>query len=784
MKETKNMVPFEDHYYPESSKQDDLVMIQVAKRENYDGEVIDCKNYPFDRWQLIKENEVDGKLVSVVSNPVTGKEYCAIGTSVFGAVATVCYRDKLLTKSDRLEYQDVLYKFDGKYRYRNRMEVMDGMLVIRNYCFHNLRENYGQGWYECSRFIFNGTQIAYETRNRFDENFDMRSYRYATNRAATKKQNSGKTEKECASIGYNTVIVAPTFECCKESSKAAVFQVYPWMKNMRGNYWDNIISTTGIADRIERIPKTAKVYKNVPENIKQDLTVKHYYPRTDEDLPFCNEPSATSLLNMSGNLYFQLYQEPGLSCYYSQFIDENNEEVAGVRVYFSKDEVFLFKWNPVEKCYASVPLRRFGQEPFNQSYFVLPKEKNGTMIDRLVGLFYYEKRRIETSFDLEPFDEWNPFGGPITASDYETVKTFREKIRGKELIYLLSIPAAEKAAKVGLNLHVEDVYTHDGRHRYGTPVKRNVSENKAAYYQSWGMPEDVVKDIENAKTITDILCTTKDGIELLLQIAPTWDVDLMSMMSIMRHPKLQCVSKALRPVIVYKFRYNSLASFDDMLEGDILYYERLIKACKKNGNISEFETKAHLFEDYSKMRKEFEIIKPRLVEAGVDISEYNFPEYPKPAHLHHFHDAVAREVTRYKDLIDVEKAKETSRQITEFSETAEYTQFLEVEDEKNFTILPATSGEDLVREGSFLHHCVGTYRERMAKKESYIYFLRKSNDQETPFYTMEVKKHRWNNKYFLNQCYTFHDSTEKSEACRKFITEWAENHNIDIQCAV
>lgn len=50
--------------------------------------------------------------------------------------------------------------------------------------------------------------------------------------------------------------------------------------------------------------------------------------------------------------------------------------------------------------------------------------------------------------------------------------------------------------------------------------------------------------------------------------------------------------------------------------------------------------------------------------------------------------------------------------------------------------------EEIVQEGNALHHCVGSYVERVAAKECIIVFLRAVNDPEKPFYTIEVRQSR------------------------------------------
>ena len=49
---------------------------------------------------------------------------------------------------------------------------------------------------------------------------------------------------------------------------------------------------------------------------------------------------------------------------------------------------------------------------------------------------------------------------------------------------------------------------------------------------------------------------------------------------------------------------------------------------------------------------------------------------------------------------------------------------------------------DIVKEGNYLHHCVGStdrYFDRIKDHETYICFLRKTAEPDTPFYTIEVE---------------------------------------------
>lgn len=56
-------------------------------------------------------------------------------------------------------------------------------------------------------------------------------------------------------------------------------------------------------------------------------------------------------------------------------------------------------------------------------------------------------------------------------------------------------------------------------------------------------------------------------------------------------------------------------------------------------------------------------------------------------------------------------------------------------------IIPAGNCEELVTEGRTLHHCVGSsdhYMEMMANGKSWILFLRKKENPEKAYYTIEI----------------------------------------------
>lgn len=62
-------------------------------------------------------------------------------------------------------------------------------------------------------------------------------------------------------------------------------------------------------------------------------------------------------------------------------------------------------------------------------------------------------------------------------------------------------------------------------------------------------------------------------------------------------------------------------------------------------------------------------------------------------------------------------------------------------EDDTYMIIPAGKCEELMKEGRELHHCVGAsdiYMKKMAAGETWILFLRKKEDLEKAYYTVEI----------------------------------------------
>lgn len=81
-------------------------------------------------------------------------------------------------------------------------------------------------------------------------------------------------------------------------------------------------------------------------------------------------------------------------------------------------------------------------------------------------------------------------------------------------------------------------------------------------------------------------------------------------------------------------------------------------------------------------------------------------------------------------------------------------------------VCPSTPA-DLDAEGRALHHCVGGYDERVAKRECIILFLRRCPDESTPYYTIEVRGRKAVQVRGMGNC-------DMTPEVRDFITAWEQ----------
>jgi hypothetical protein len=86
-------------------------------------------------------------------------------------------------------------------------------------------------------------------------------------------------------------------------------------------------------------------------------------------------------------------------------------------------------------------------------------------------------------------------------------------------------------------------------------------------------------------------------------------------------------------------------------------------------------------------------------------------------------------------------------------------------EDEDYIIRPAGSVKELINESAKLHHCVKTYADKIIKGETAIFFIRKKDKPNEPYYTLE-----WN-KGAIIQCRTKNNKSYEGEV-REFVDKW------------
>ena len=149
-------------------------------------------------------------------------------------------------------------------------------------------------------------------------------------------------------------------------------------------------------------------------------------------------------------------------------------------------------------------------------------------------------------------------------------------------------------------------------------------------------------------------------------------------------------------------------------------------------------------------------------ELGLDMTE---DKNVFPHDFKRWHDIRIDEYSTKKALLDEQKRAEL---YSRFGTVAEKYLPLQRELKDAFVVVIAKSPAELIREGDFLHHCVGrmNYDQKFAREETLIFFVRDIAKPDVPFVTLEysLKTRK------ILQCYGIRDS-KPDESVLDFINK-------------
>lgn len=141
----------------------------------------------------------------------------------------------------------------------------------------------------------------------------------------------------------------------------------------------------------------------------------------------------------------------------------------------------------------------------------------------------------------------------------------------------------------------------------------------------------------------------------------------------------------------------------------------------------------------------------------------------RPRELKRRHDEAVAELERRKDELEAEKYSEKFAEaeavLRSVRDKFEYTA-------NGYRIIVPQRIVDIVAEGRALHHCAGAtdrYFDRIKQEETYICFLRKEEEPDQPYYTIEVEPGGT-----IRQHRGMYDEEPEIEKVRPFLREWQQ----------
>jgi hypothetical protein len=220
-------------------------------------------------------------------------------------------------------------------------------------------------------------------------------------------------------------------------------------------------------------------------------------------------------------------------------------------------------------------------------------------------------------------------------------------------------------------------------------------------------------------------------------VSAIYDSDLIYCIKIL--VKL-CGIKNLKEYITYMFKTVGNLEYD-----------------LENASFSDYEDARIVFSDYINMYD-------RLVSGGFVLKKPKW-RFKKYSELARAHDDILY-LTQIKEERKLEMKEESYKKIKESYEKYKYS-------EDKYAVVPPASLKSIVNEGIALNHCVKTYIDKVLEQKTNILFIRRPEDLEKPFFTLEIKDG------FVRQCHGFNNcNIDKAEGLEKFLERYCKEKDI------
>lgn len=197
-----------------------------------------------------------------------------------------------------------------------------------------------------------------------------------------------------------------------------------------------------------------------------------------------------------------------------------------------------------------------------------------------------------------------------------------------------------------------------------------------------------------------------------------------------------------------------------------LNLSRTNMSLQKTLNYLERQQKLNGF-SFSETKRYYDDYLDMAEERGMDLTD---EIVCKNARMMEFHNKYLEEKNRKENS---KRDKEVDQRFKEIEQNyADNKEHFDWENEK-YVILVPKRASDITREGRLQHHCVGAsdnYMRKMAKRETFILFLRHTESQKIPYYTLEV---RWDGS--IVQAYAAYDrKPEYKELVEPMLKEFSK----------
>lgn len=201
--------------------------------------------------------------------------------------------------------------------------------------------------------------------------------------------------------------------------------------------------------------------------------------------------------------------------------------------------------------------------------------------------------------------------------------------------------------------------------------------------------------------------------------------------------------------LIKKYKLNDFEKIKEIRK----VYDQRNKYINKHLNfktavfVSSLGNQKHLYNDYLKFAEEI----------GLPLNE---PKYLYPKDIKKSHDEAYKRVNEIKDELVDKGIADQAAKLSKYTYSS-----------NQLFIFPASSNSELVKESKCLNHCVRTYAKRVADGETGIMLIRRSDEKEKPYYTLELKGKR------IVQIRGNHNSAPVPEVS-EFVRQWEKKYRL------